>query len=216
MKAFKLLVAVFLIAVSCSTRPEIRSGDLLFVGIPADYTLDDSSMSSGIAAATGDGSEINWIHTAILDVDGEGTWIIDATIKRGVARYPLDSFLVDFTLKDGSYPVFEVMRLKEGPRDLVENAKKFIGRPYDVWFLPENEAMYCTELVRDSYLGDDGLPILPAAPMNFKGADGEFPPYWVQLFGLLGQPIPQDLPGTNPQDMRRSPLLEKVDVRIAE
>ena len=215
MKKYKLLI-LGLLAISCSTRPQIQSGDLLFVGLPADYSLDDSSMSSGIAAATGDGSGINWIHTAILDVDDEGTWIIDATIKRGVARYPLDSFLVDFTLKDGSYPTFEVMRLKDGPRDLVENAKKFIGRPYDVWFLPDNEAMYCTELVRDSYLSEDGSPILPAAPMNFKGADGEFPPYWQQLFGLLGQPIPQGLPGTNPQDMRKSPLLEKVDVSITE
>lgn len=215
MKNCKLLILA-LLAVSCSTRPQIQSGDLLFVGIPADYTLDDSSMSSGIAAATGDGSEVNWIHTAILDVDEEGTWIIDATIRRGVARYPLDSFLVDFTLKDGSLPTFEVMRLKGGPRELVENAKKFIGRPYDVWFLPENEAMYCTELVRDSYLAEDGSPILPAAPMNFKGPDGEFPPYWEQLFGILGQPIPQGLPGTNPQDMRKSPLLEKVDVSITE
>ena len=34
------------------------------------------------------------------------------------------------------------------------------------------------------------------------------------LFGILGSPIPQDIPGTNPQDMHSSPLLEKVDVDL--
>ncbi len=211
MKKLTFLILA-LAAISCS-RPALRSGDLLFVGIPCDYSLDPSAMGSGIAEATGRG-DINYIHTAILEVGEDNVWVIDATIKRGVARYPLDSFLVDFTLKDGSLPLLEVMRIKDGPGDLVENAKKFVGQPYDVHFLPDNGCMYCTELVRDSYLAPDGTPLFPANPMNFKGPDGEFPEYWQQLFAALGEEIPQDIPGTNPQDMRDSPLLEKVNIDI--
>ena len=170
--------------------------------------------NSGITAATGKEGQLNYSHTAIAEVEDGRVWIIDATLKRGVDRYPLDTFLTDFTLKDGSYPVFEVMRIKDGPRGMVENAKKHLGEPYDSNFLPDNGASYCTELVRDSYLDASGKPILPAAPMNFKGPDGEFPPYWEQLFGRLGVPIPQDVPGTNPQDMYSCPVLEKVDIDI--
>lgn len=202
------------IAALASCKPCLRSGDLLFVGIPKDYSIDTTAMASGIAEATGRG-EINYIHTAIIETAADSVWIIDATIKRGVARYPLDSFLVDFTLKDGSLPLFEVMRIKKGAGDIVENAKKFIGEPYDVHFLPDNGAKYCTELVRDSYLDSSGSPVFKAEAMNFKGPDGEFPLYWRQLFSALGEDIPQGIPGTNPQDMRNSPLLKKIDIDIA-
>ena len=46
--------------------------------------------------------------------------------------------------------------------------------------------------------------------MNFKNKDGEMPEYWTWLFGLLGQPVPQGVPGTNPQMMLASPALEFV------
>lgn len=205
-----ILLALFMAAASCSPEKRIKSGDLVFVGLPADYGADSSSMSSGISAATGNGSGLNYIHAGILEAEGDSLWVIDATIKRGVARYPLDSFLVDFTLRDGSLPVFEIMRFKKGARELLKNAKKYIGQPYDFHFLPDNGAMYCTELVRDAYLDEEGRPILPEAPMNFKSADGEFAPYWQKLFGSLGVPVPQDVPGTNPNDMRSSPLLKHV------
>ena len=211
-----LFAAICLVlAAGCAKKTDIpRSGDLLFVSIPADYSLDTTQMSSGIAAATGSESEPNYIHVAILEVEADTTWIIDATIKHGVNRYPLDTFLTDFTLRDGSLPRFEIMRLKDGPRDLVANAKTFIGEPYDVHFLPDNGAHYCTELVRDSYLDANGNPVFDNAPMNFKDANGEMPIYWEQLFALLGEPVPQDVPGTNPHDMRQSPLLEFVTDKI--
>ena len=82
---------------SCSAEARksllhIETGDLLFVGLPMNYHSGDNAPS----VCDGD---TNFIHTAILDVDSRGKiWIIDATFKRGVARYPLDTFLVDFTL----------------------------------------------------------------------------------------------------------------------
>ena len=44
--------------------------------------------------------------------------------------------------------------------------------------------------------------------MNWKDASGEFPAYWVWLFDLIGEPIPQDVPGTNPQQMATEPILQ--------
>ena len=197
---------------ACADR--LKTGDLVFVGIPMDYTLDEGSMDSAIAASTGDGA-LNLIHTAIAEVEGDKIWIIDATLRHGVDRHPLDTFLCDFTLKDGSLPEFIIMRLKDpkNASQFVENAKQFLGQPYDKGFLPDNGAMYCTELVRESYVLD-GEYVFGNKPMNFKGPDGEFPVYWQQLFSLIGQEIPQDIPGTNPQDMAKSEKLRRVTVRI--
>lgn len=203
-------------AVSCSPAADkICTGDLLFVGIPMEYNIE-TGMASAIADATGNEGEINFIHTAILEVDEEGEiWIIDATLRHGVHRHPLDTLLKDFTLKGGMPPHYEVMRLKDNGRaaEYVENAKKFIGEPYDEYFMHGNGRHYCTELVYDSYVNENG-PVFHARPMNFKNPEGEFPVYWEQLFAILGEPIPQDMPGTNPQDMHRESILEKVDVSL--
>jgi hypothetical protein len=108
------------------------------------------------------------------------------------------------------------MRLKDDSQAAkdVERAKFFVGTPYDVAFLPDNGAFYCSELVQVSYLTEDGTRVFSSAPMNFKNAEGEFPLYWTQLFELIHQPIPQGIPGTNPQAMSRDPQLRSVSVTI--
>lgn len=213
-----VLAAIFLLA-SCkqaAKEDKLQTGDLVFVALPMDYSLDEGSMDEAISSATGSPDSLNLIHVAIAEVSSDSTWIIDATIKHGVDRHPLDTFLTDFTLKDGSMPVFIIKRLKDPSMavSFVENAKRFLGKAYDLHFMPDNDSLYCSELVRDSYILPDGTYVFDAAPMNFKGPDGEFPVYWQQLFALLGSPIPQDLPGTNPQDMSSSPELITVPVQI--
>ena len=51
---------------------------------------------------------------------------------------------------------------------------------------------------------------IPARPMNFLAADGSLPRFWAELFAGLGEEIPQDIPGTNPNDMARDPQLKEV------
>lgn len=229
MKKSLLFILLFLLFWGCSRSEKsddakqpaavakaetLATGDLLFVGIPGDYNLE--GISSAIADATGYG-DTNFIHTAIIEVDGDGqAWIIDATLKRGVARYPIDTFLTDFTLNDGSLPALVVMRLADttGCSRFVANAKGFLGEPYDAYFTPDNDKHYCTELVYDAYIRD-GKHLFTARPMNFKNADGEFPLYWTQLFHAIGAKIPQDELGTNPQEMRMEPVLKRVNIDIA-
>lgn len=212
-------LAILSLLASCGGRrgEELRTGDLIFVGISENYSLDEDSMDEAIASATGNGEALNLIHAAIAEVDGEGgRWIIDATIKRGVDRHPLDTFLRDFTLRDGSLPVFEVKRLKDttGVADFVKKAKSFLGESYNSSFVPTPGAHYCTELIRDSYVPRGGAPLFDEAPMNFCAPDGTMPVYWVQLFAILGMEVPQGVPGTNPQDMSRSPLLKTVPISV--
>lgn len=217
-RSFIILSLVAVLSVACRSEKvdTLKTGDLVFVGIPMDYSLDESSMDAAIASATGNPDSLNLIHVAIAEVDAEGKWIIDATIKRGIDRHPLDTFVTDFTLKDGSLPVFIVKRLKDPSKaaEYVSNTRKYLGRPYDLHFMPSDDSLYCSELVRDCYVGPDGEYVFDTVPMNFKDADGEFPLYWRQLFERLQAPIPQGLPGTNPQDMSKSPALVSTKVDL--
>ena len=218
--SFPILAAALLAVLVASCRQakvdRLQTGDLVFVGLDPGYSLDPESMDSAISSATCSPDMLNIIHVAIADVDSAGRWIIDATIKRGVARYPLDSFLVDFTLKDGSYPVFIVKRLKDDSHaaEYVANALKYVGRTYDRAFLPDDDSLYCSELVRDSYVTAAGEYLFKSYPMNFNDAEGNLPLYWEQLFALLGMPVPQGVEGTNPKAMSDEDILRDVDVSI--
>lgn len=207
----KLIFILALFCVACSPRDEgLRTGDLLFCGVPD--TEDSGTAAGAIAASVGRGG-VNLIHVAVVEVADDTVWVIDATMKRGVDRHPLDTLIHDFTDADGQKPVLVVKRLKKGFSPLfIENAKRFLGQPYDYWFKPDNGHQYCSELVWESYRKPDGTPLFESQPMNFKGPDGNYPAYWVQLFEELGEPIPQGAPGTNPQDMSEAEILE--DVRI--
>ncbi len=211
MKKVIILASMLLLAVGCGQKNTLRNGDLVFVGLPLDYKADSTSMDSAISAATGAEGTLNLIHVAIAEVKADSVWIIDATIRRGVDRHPLDTFLRDFTLEDGRYPAFLVKRVKGVDANAaVERAKSFCGRKYDSRFLPDNEDLYCSELVQDCYLDRDGFPVFPSAPMNWLAPDGTMPPYWTYLFGLLGMEVPQDVLGTNPQNMSMASNLVEV------
>ena len=213
-----LLIALLALMAACTPKQQdLRTGDIVFIGIPNDYSLGEDSMDGAIAASTGSDG-LNLIHVAIAEVAEDGTYIIDATLKYGVDRHPIDTTYKQFTLKDGSQPVYIVKRMKDARLAMqwVERAKTFCGQPYDQAFLPDNGAMYCSELVRESYLGKDGGYLFEEKPMNWKNEKGEIPVYWTQLFALLGMDVPQGVPGTNPQDMSVSPLLKTVCCTLPE
>lgn len=193
-------------AVQACRAPQVplQTGDLLFVGSAGEAR---GAMDEAIASATGDIT-----HVAIVEVDESGrVAVIDATPKRGVARYPLDSLL-----RDNPQAVFLVKRLRDttGVAHFVENARRFIGEPYDMAFLPGNGAMYCSELIREAFRRQDGSYLFEEVPMNFLDPDGQMPAFWVQSFERQGMPVPQGVPGTNPQDMSSSPLLETVEIDL--
>lgn len=213
-----LLALLLLAGFSCRksqepavSEPRVETGDLLFVGIPMNY--GDGDMAQAIADATSSGDSINFIHTAILEVDeNDAVWVIDATIAHGVDRHLLDTLFSDFTLHRGGIATFEVMRLKDNSNAAayVEQAKVFLGEPYDHYFMTFNGRHYCTELISDAYVDADGHRWFEPQPMNFKNQEGEYPSYWVRLFDSLGEPIPQGELGTNPQDIHASPDLVHV------
>ena len=212
MKKTVFIMAVLLLAMGCGNgNARLQNGDLIFVGLPYGYDAETGSMDAAISSATGEEGGLNLIHVAIAEVKGDSTWIIDATIRHGVDRHPLDTFLRDFTLPDGSYPEFIVKRAKGiNANAAVERAKTYCGRGYDVRFLPDNEELYCSELVQVSYLDAKGEPVFQSEPMNWLAPDGTMPAYWEWMFGQLGMDVPQGLPGTNPQRMSQAEVL--VDV----
>lgn len=195
-----LLLTLLLVA-ACHHTTEtnespLQRGDLLFVG-------GDSPMDTAIVSATG-----TVTHVAIVDREGDSLYVIEATPRMGVVRRPYDDFLHD-ACSDAS-PVRIVSMRVTVPFDIdraIATAKAHVGEPYDSLFLPDNGRVYCSELVTESYLDPEGTPLFPLSPMNFRDSDGILPDFWVEWFQRQNAPVPEDVLGSNPNDLSQSPLL---------
>lgn len=216
----KIIFILFLLAIvittSCRQKADgIRNGDLVFVGLPAKYEAEASSIDAAISAATGIENQVQITHVCIVEVAKDSLWIIDATPNRGVSRRPLKTFLEESRRIDGSSPEYIVKRVKGINTDAaVVLAKSFCGRSYDFRFLPDNEEFYCSELIQQCYLDARGEPIFESQPMNFLAPDGSMPPFWEQLFRQLEMEVPQGIPGTNPQHLSESEFLTDIAVEF--
>lgn len=202
MKKVAFVVLLFVFLASCRQN-HYQTGDLLFVEGMASGAMDQAIMGSTGAM----------VHVGIVEVSGDSIFIIDAAPKTGVSRQPLNAFIEAQKDPNGLFPSLHLMRLKDN-RDataFVAKAKSLCGADYDFAFWPENEQYYCSELVYECYQRN-GQPLFEAAPMNFKNAQGEYDPYWVELFEEQGIPIPQGVLGTNPDAMFRSTSLSLIQI----
>ena len=182
---------------SNSSLVDLRPGDLLFFS-------EEGAMGNAIKASTG-----QYTHVAMVESLGQRdtVWIIDATQKHGVSRRP-------YIFRLNNHP--DVYRPNPGSPfyadDAIRRARTFIGQPYDNAFLPDNGALYCSELIYECYrhISDDETHLFKAKPMNWRDKDGRLPKYWKKHFKKLKMEVPEGVSGTNPTDMSKSPLLHKV------
>lgn len=194
-----IILALSLIAGPDHNRPQ--TGDLIF------EIATDSEMSQAITEATAADAPVKFSHVGIIEIDDNGNIsVIEATGKYGVVINPLDTFMN----KAKAGAVIKRLDIDYPIKDTIGRAKSHLGKGYDWWYLPDNEEIYCSELVEKSYLNADGTSIFPTIPMNFRDNDGNMPQFWTDLFNKLGRPIPEGIQGTNPTQISQSKLLRHI------
>lgn len=178
--------------------PELRQGDLVF------QNLTCGELCRAIIAVTPCRPGKTFNHCGIVDVTDSGVYVIEA-IGEQVGYTPMDTFL-----KRNENPVaFARLHGKEQPAQAaVPNALQYVGRPYDHAFLPGDDALYCSELVWESYRENEKR-IFHLEPMTFKapGTDSTFEG-WKKYYRQLNQPVPEGVPGINPCGIANEPFLE--------
>lgn len=205
MKKHLLYIGILFSAASCCEKsPALQSGDLLFAAGAS------SAMEEAIVAATAADGSLNYIHVGIALGSEQPDSVLEASTA-GVRIVPLAEFLAGAG-RIGNRAAVTAKRLRDttGVAAAVRRARSLVGTPYDFSFRPANGKLYCSELVWESYRASDGRPLFPARPMRFRAADGTMPRYWTELFEKIGEPIPEGIPGTNPNDMAREPLFEEI------
>ena len=169
----------------------LKDGDLLFEVSPSDNAITD--VTQGF-----DGMKID--HVAIY-------WdkhVIEATRVKGVAISSLEQFIKRNTQNNGEVRVL-VGRITSDYhlRKTIKRAKRFLGLPYDSLFLPDNNAIYCSELVQKSYVDKKNRLIFSPIPMSFHDASGNVTDYWKAFYRRFNMDVPEGEPGTNPGELSR-------------
>lgn len=164
-------------------------GDLLFCAQEKGNNITDVTQGVG-------GMKID--HVAIFHRQGGRTFALEA-IHSGVGLTPTDSFMA-------RREVVLAARLRDtlGVARSVESALRFVGRPYDFNFMPDDSAFYCSELVQKCYRDSRGELVFKPIPMSFHDQSGRITPYWHDYYARQGLQVPEGEPGSNPGDLSRS------------
>lgn len=115
----------------------LQSGDIIF-------QTSSSKQSYAIMWA----SKSLYSHVGIIEVDGKKKYVLEAISK--VSRTPLEKWIARGRL--GRYAVYRYDGISaEKQKQVVDTAKSFLGRGYDVYFSSLNKEIYCSELVEQTF-----------------------------------------------------------------
>lgn len=117
--------------------PTLQDGDIIM-----QTTNTDQSLAIGLSTFS------LYTHAGIVRRTGDRFSVVET--RRTVQETPLHEWI-----ENGIGGRFSVHRHKaltpEHTSKIVEQALRYLGRPYDYYFLESDSALYCSELVHDAY-----------------------------------------------------------------
>lgn len=204
MKRLYYIIATFWFASSAGAQWEvIDEGDLAFV---------ISAQSNAITEVTQGFDLLPIEHVAIMHRIGgdEGPLYALEAISKGVCLTPIDSFISN----NGGLEYILIGKIQElDSNKSIHNALQYVGRQYDYNYMPDNDEIYCSELVQKCYISIDGNPVFNTIPMTFRNPAGIIHPHWIQHYAKQGLTVPEGVPGSNPGNLSRNAKVKIVSIK---
>ncbi len=115
-----------------------QEGDILFQSLPHGELVD---AIEGITRSP-------WSHCGVL-IQRDGKWVVVEALGE-VRETPLSDWIV--RSRGGHFAARRVKGLTPSDRQHLKDAlARFMGRPYDFSYAPDDKAIYCSELVYKAY-----------------------------------------------------------------
>ena len=127
----------------------------------------------------------------------------------GSQREEIHHFYTSQTEKNNKIVIY---RLKDDYQKTIPNAiskaKTMLGKPYNWLYILNDDELYCSDFVERAFRNDNVFELIP---MNFKNKEtGKIDDFWVDFYRKKGKDVPQDEPGTNPNQLASSEKLIKI------
>jgi uncharacterized protein YycO len=178
----------------------LRQGDLLF------QTSSGSDFGDAVENATRTDTLQSYAHVGIVALNDSGKFAVMEAMEQGVVLTSLNAF---FSRNVQTH----IFRLNAEYHHFIPQVLKYCimqtGKHYDSAFLPDNDKFYCSELITEAFkFANNGNDFFQLQPMTFK-SNGEFLPYWINLYKNLNMEIPEGVPGSNPTALSQDKRLER-------
>ncbi|MEZ0277462.1 MAG: YiiX/YebB-like N1pC/P60 family cysteine hydrolase [Roseimicrobium sp.] len=205
MRILVVLLSLF-IAVTCVAGGKAKSpksyyqpveGDILFQSLPHMPLVD------AIEGCT----KSPFSHCGIVHKNAQGIWIVIEAIG------PVKETPLPFWTMQGRDSKFWVRRLKAEHQKripaFIKAAKVYRGRPYDIHYRMDDEAIYCSELIYKAYrdVTGEGLgKIVKLGELDWK-------PWTAVIEEIEGGKVPLERQMITPKDLAEAVELEEIEVQ---
>lgn len=170
-----------------------QEGDILFQSLP------HSRLVNAIEGV----SQSPYSHCGIVAKEN-GAWVVVEAYRK-VEVTPLREFV--FRGRDQRFTAY---RLKDANQkhipETLANAKKFLGRPYDVRYRMDDEAIYCSELIYKAYREASGEELGKLVRLG----DLPWKPFESTIQHFEQGPVPLEREMITPRGMAEAEQLELV------
>jgi uncharacterized protein YigE (DUF2233 family) len=154
-------VAGFLVVTERPVATGLRDGDVV---------LQRSTSSQAAAIAQATGSE--WTHTGLVRLVGGEPHVLEAV--QPVKLTPYAEWVargIGGRVRVRRHVMAEAIWTEERLAALDALQATWLGRNYDLRFEPGDDALYCSELVREAYLQAAGVEVAPLRPVSSYHVD---------------------------------------------
>jgi len=200
-----LLLFLLTITGGLYAQTSLHDGDIIFQKLPCGGLCD------AIIATTPCKPGLAFNHCGIIYFDKGAPFVLEA-----IGKAVQQTSLADFEKRDTERVIY-VGRIDWGhvpwgdpscmAKALIQ-ARHYLGTPYDDAFLPGDSALYCSELVWESFRDRTSKPIFSLQPMTFRSPESHQTfPAWLAYYNELHRPVPEGVPGINPCAIANAPFI---------
>lgn len=186
-----------------SSFPQVKNGDLLFVG------NSKGELSKAIDDVTQTSNQTNYSHLAMVEKSGNQYFVLHAAPENGSEKISLSQFIANEKKEGGEIDLYRIQKIsKNGIKRAIKKAKEMLGKPYNFTYVMSDTAYYCSDFIYHAFEEDS---IFTVNPMTFKNPESnEFNPTWVEFYKKLNMEIPEGKLGCNPNGMAASVNISKI------
>lgn len=207
MKYFLQLLFVGLLF-SCSSHKNVsanklQNGDLIFV------EAKQENLSGAINRVTQKSKIENFDHIGLIEITSNGIFILHASPKLGSNRQTLNDFYNENRANHQNMVVYRLKsEYKYAINPALENAKTMLGKPYNWAYILNDSTYYCSDFIERAFRENE---VFEHIPMNFKNPKTQqIDDFWIDFYKKLKLEVPQDKPGTNPNQLAGSEKLKRI------
>ena len=189
--------------ISTLNLKNIQNGDLIFVGAQTE------ELSGAIARVTKISDLTNFDHVGLIEKTKDSIFVLHAAPVGGSQREEIHHFYTTQTEKNNKIVIY---RLKDKYQfsipKAISKAKTLLGKPYNSLYILNDDELYCSDFIERAFRDDK---IFELIKMNFKNKETEtIDKFWIDFYRKKGKVVPQDEPGTNPNQLATSDKLIRI------